>query len=696
MSVIRIQGFKGTAPRVGVRLLGESNAQVALNAKLFSKEIRGWRASSTVLTPNNGSATQAIYRYVDAGNSYWLDWSTVVNVARVPVTGDAKNRIFFTGATLGTSSSTVTMTIASPCVVSWATHGLSPGTLFKFSTTGALPTGLTAGVVYMVLAASIAAGTFQIGIPGVGTPINTSGSQSGTHIATIVGMPKKAGNDIINASGTPAFWNMGVQNPMFAPASAVKASGASSGTARATSYVITHVTAWGEESGPSPPLVATLFDSDTITVTRAAQSPPSGYNIVAWNVYRTVTGASGVATYYYIGQQATYATTTFSDAVPDATLVLNGSFASPNTPTFAEPPSDLTGLTTMPNGMLAGFSPTFKQVCFSEPYFPYAWPVNYRRGLIYDPVACGASGNMLVVATTGKPTVFVGNTPAQMSGDTLDALQACLSARSLAETPFGVVWASPDGLYMVSPDGSRQIITRSLYDKQLWQSLVPGGMIATVYDGRYYAFTPGLNRVLVLDPNEPDDALTFLDVAPSALFSDFNADGLYMVQTGVIIQWDVSSASYLTATWRGKVFTDEKPNNKGWGRILFNLNNPTVQAGQVSDLVAYAANRALLAALAATNAVGANGGPCFGSHPFGEHAFAADDFFQVPADIGASITFNLYGDSQFRGTATVTNQRPFRLPGGYTAQEWELESVAQCNVEELAIANDMSELQKVN
>lgn len=85
-------------------------------------------------------------------------------------------------AIIGAPTSTVTMTIASPAVVSWSAHGLANGTPVVLTTTGALPTGLTAGQIYYVV--NRAAGTFQLSaVPG-GAPIATSGSQSGTHTAT--------------------------------------------------------------------------------------------------------------------------------------------------------------------------------------------------------------------------------------------------------------------------------------------------------------------------------------------------------------------------------------------------------------------------------------------------------------------------------------------------------------------------------
>lgn len=80
------------------------------------------------------------------------------------------------------STSTVTITIASPAVVSWTAHGLENGDPVVLSTTGELPTGLATGTTYYVVSA--AANTFQLAATVGGSAINTSGEQSGTHTAT--------------------------------------------------------------------------------------------------------------------------------------------------------------------------------------------------------------------------------------------------------------------------------------------------------------------------------------------------------------------------------------------------------------------------------------------------------------------------------------------------------------------------------
>jgi phage-related tail fiber protein len=78
---------------------------------------------------------------------------------------------------------TVTISIATPGVVTWANHGRSANDPIKFSTTGAIPTGLVAGTTYYVVGASITTNTFQLSAAPGGAAINTSGSQSGTHTA---------------------------------------------------------------------------------------------------------------------------------------------------------------------------------------------------------------------------------------------------------------------------------------------------------------------------------------------------------------------------------------------------------------------------------------------------------------------------------------------------------------------------------
>lgn len=84
-------------------------------------------------------------------------------------------------------SSTFTVTIAAPGVVTWTAHGLANGSKVTLSTTGALPTGLVAATTYYVVNA--ATNTFELSATRGGSSITTTGSQSGTHTVTTVPEP---------------------------------------------------------------------------------------------------------------------------------------------------------------------------------------------------------------------------------------------------------------------------------------------------------------------------------------------------------------------------------------------------------------------------------------------------------------------------------------------------------------------------
>ena len=81
-----------------------------------------------------------------------------------------------------TQAATVTLTIASPCVVTWTGHPLQANNAITI-TGGTLPTGLTIGnAVYVKDVLSV--DTITVSATPGGAAINTTGSQSGTHTAT--------------------------------------------------------------------------------------------------------------------------------------------------------------------------------------------------------------------------------------------------------------------------------------------------------------------------------------------------------------------------------------------------------------------------------------------------------------------------------------------------------------------------------
>jgi hypothetical protein len=93
--------------------------------------------------------------------------------------------IYYWDAGIGYQASTITMTIATPCVVS-STTILPDLTAIVLQTTGALPTGLLVGTIYYTR--YVSSTTFNLSLTPTGALINTTGSQSGTHSISPRGM----------------------------------------------------------------------------------------------------------------------------------------------------------------------------------------------------------------------------------------------------------------------------------------------------------------------------------------------------------------------------------------------------------------------------------------------------------------------------------------------------------------------------
>lgn len=91
-----------------------------------------------------------------------------------------------TVANVATFNETVTVTIATPAVMTWATAVPPAGIPFVLTTTGLLPTGLVNGNTYFV--SNVVGLTSNLSATKGGAAINTTGAQSGVHNAFVPGI----------------------------------------------------------------------------------------------------------------------------------------------------------------------------------------------------------------------------------------------------------------------------------------------------------------------------------------------------------------------------------------------------------------------------------------------------------------------------------------------------------------------------
>ena len=115
-------------------------------------------AASQILLPFNfGPPRKFFYFQNDSAHIMWLQFGT-------------------TGA-----GTTVTISTATPALVSWTAHGFAAGQPVQFGGAGAtLPAPLVAGQTYYVIAAGLVTNAFEISATVGGAAINTTTASAGT------------------------------------------------------------------------------------------------------------------------------------------------------------------------------------------------------------------------------------------------------------------------------------------------------------------------------------------------------------------------------------------------------------------------------------------------------------------------------------------------------------------------------------
>lgn len=367
------------------------------------------------------------------------------------------------------------------------------------------------------------------------------------------GVPKWTDNTMALASAPypTSFRLLGVPRP--ATPLQLLASGGVSVNMESRYYTYTYVTDKGEESRPAPVSLELICKQDDKVAISAIAAPPSGnYGINRTRIYRTQSGQQS-DTEFFLMQEIASGLTTANDT--NANVALNGILQST---TWLEPPADLSNLTAMWNGMMAGITGNAVRVC--EAYKPYAWPLAYE--IIppnVKPVALATFGQALLVLTTGRPRLVAGSTPGGLDDQPLEISQACVSPRSAVSFGHGVAWACPDGLAYYGAGGAK-MITAGVMTRDDWQAIKPETIIGTMYEGAYLGFytVGGVTNGFLIDPLNPT-GMYFTDIPGKAAFFDELQDQLYLLDGTDIKKWN--AGALMTAAFKSKPFLSLTPLN---------------------------------------------------------------------------------------------------------------------------------------
>jgi hypothetical protein len=368
-------------------------------------------------------------------------------------------------------------------------------------------------------------------------------------------------SDAIADASLGAALNASLRNLPVAPVGypTIKATIPNQAVAETRTYLVTYVSAYGEEGPPSDASGSADVDpSGSVTVSLPI-APAGDYNIATKRIYRSST--VGYRAQFQFVAEIAVATGTYVDSVSQDNLgeVLPSE-------TWIGPPAGLKGLRVMANGVAVGF--VGRTIYLSEPNLPHAWPHQYT--VDDDIVGIATFGQTVAVLTKSYPRLFTGVDPGAMSPTKLELPQACVSKRSIVETGDGVVYASPDGLVQIGSNVG--VLTQSFLSRDQWQQLDPSSIHAYIHNGRIILFWSANNTrgTVIFDLSGQGAALTISDfnatTAVTAGYYDAKSDILYLAQGQNIVRYDQGSS--LTYLWRSKVFPMVYQQNLSFGQVL--------------------------------------------------------------------------------------------------------------------------------
>lgn len=669
MTSITLKAFRPEVPRRLDRLLDPNQASVARNCKLTAGRIDPLLAPliNTVLPdPVRSMARYRVFRN-DAWVENWLTWAYPVDFIMSPLSNDQEGRFYFCGDSIEPRMSNYAAAIdaAAPYPAAWYALGVAaPATAVGVAVAGGSGAVEARAYVYTYVTA--------LGEESGPSPVSTlvTGFTNGTwNLSGMQVAPPNVGI-VTAATALPTSGRVEVTlDTVF-------------GIEQYSTLTFSGVVGMTDLNGSWRLMSVNPLTKKVQVVLETAQTYASGgawtrnapHNLVGMTkrIYRT-NGDAG--SYFFVAGGIAVAVTTYADTKLGSAL----GEVLPTLDTLV-PPGNLTSMVSLPNGCMAGIAGN--ELCLSDPYVPYSWPIGNRYSFSGNGVALVAMGNSVMVMTDDFPILFVGSDPSAMSPTTMQTYAPCITKHGVVDVGGGCIYPSYDGLWLVSPSQAANI-TKKLYRVEDWRRLNPGSFRAEFFDGKYIASrSNGVVRDLfILDVDEPDGVVVSSVDADSLYRSDQDGE-LFLSKGNTIYKWDSDTERPLISEWVSATVQMPKPINFAVAQVYADFGKPVE-----SPVSSNAANQALILADQYGGSIN-------------------DDEVLLREVNGSSITavidgakrvqFTLYCDDVAVFSKEVDSTMPFTLPAGFLYETFKLGITTGVGVYSASIATSTAELRKTS
>lgn len=506
--LISIDKFGGIAPKViDPSLLPPGKAQAAKNIRMDRGGIVPMQEDLPVEDLVREGSVLSLYRY---HNGKFFAWASDVDCANAPVSSDVHKRLYFTenGALRVTDKNLYKQGGTDYPMESRNPSPLPPAAAPVVTTSGGKGSVTALSISYNSCTESN--GTYDLIFSGGG---GTGAAGTYTVVSRII-------TEVLLTAGGTYVSNPQVQTQ--SGSGGISATGVGDPTLLETKgYVFTLVNGYGSEGPPSPVSeLVDIYDGDAVVISGLPTSADSDYNITKKRIYRINQSSSGAQYQFLV--ELDLIEPSYSDTKLDSELgeVLQSA-------EWDGAPSGIRGIISLPNGSLAGFVDNI--LCFSEPYYPHAWPVSYQRPVDKQIVAIGSFGTTVAVLTSGKPYLAVGSHPSNVIMEDMDLGYSCMSKRGTVQAGDVVIYPSTEGLVAIGPS-IREVLTADILSREDWVNIYnPSSITAFYWEGHYVAFYSNGRRNYGFIFNIKTRELTDLTFYATAGYRDPGTGLLFLV-----------------------------------------------------------------------------------------------------------------------------------------------------------------------
>jgi hypothetical protein len=664
MTALNSKNFRGQVSRLSDRLLAGNYASSALNVRLDRGRLDPIKGPTQHSAAVGQGSIGSLFRFRNAQTDFWLTWvRSGVNVARSPNSQDTHNRLYWTGDGEPRMTTADLALVSADYPTSWYVLGVyKPTVAPTVGHTGGAASAETRSYVY----------TFRTAL----------GEESAPSPATTYSAPSDATSWDLSAMEAVPPSSGTVSAASHAGGVVTVTMNTTRGLAKYEEVVFSGVAGMTDLNGTFP--VASVVSGTQITVELTTaqvytaggvwqRRAPHNTTGMLRCIYRTV-GTS--EDYKYVGAVAA-TSTAFTDNI--AATALGDGLTTLDSST---PPKNGHSIVELANGahaMLAG-----NELCISEQGKPHSWPVANRYPFSGTGVAAVAVGNSVVVTTDSVPVLATCTVPEAASLARMDGVVAPNIAKlGTVDTGMGAAFPSHDGLWHVTPSGSKNL-TASLFTPEQWQALVPSSFRAALSNRHYYAaFTDGaMARILDLDLENPDSTVT-IDQDVDVIYDNPYDGRMYVVIGHIIYKWDEDDQNRYLAYWRSRAFQLGKPVNFSVAQVHAEYGEEV----QTNTRIA-AWNAAILTS--SENIEGAMGVTPLGVYPIG-----ATNLLEQPTQ-SFRVQFSLVRNGEVVFSRELSNSNPFRLPSGFKIEVGGYEIASTVPVYSVTIAQGMGELREAS